>query len=80
MSLTENALRAVWPARTATRPGRRLPGLIGPRLGPAFPAALERVNGERLQRAEAAGQSSFKAWPGFITTAGTSRCNIRCES
>jgi hypothetical protein len=38
------------------------------------------VNGERLQRAEAAGQSSFKAWPGFITTAGTSRCNIRCES
>jgi hypothetical protein len=60
MSLTENALRAVWPARTATRPGRRLPGLIGPRLGPAFPAALERVNGARLQRADA-GQSSFKA-------------------
>jgi MoaA/NifB/PqqE/SkfB family radical SAM enzyme len=79
MSLTENVLRAVWPALMATRPGRRLPGLIGPRLGPDFLATLKRVNGERLQRAEAAGKSSFTAYPGFITVAGTSRCNIRCE-
>jgi MoaA/NifB/PqqE/SkfB family radical SAM enzyme len=78
MSLTENVLRAVWPALMATRPGRRLPGLVGPRLGPGFLAALKRVNGEHLQRAEAAGRSTFTAYPGFVTVAGTSRCNIRC--
>ncbi len=79
MSLTESLLRASWPMLMATRPGRRLPGRLAPRLGPGFLAAVKRVNGERLQRAEAAGRARFDAYPGFITVAGTSRCNIRCE-
>jgi len=41
--------------------------------------AVKRVNGERLQRAEGQGRATFAAYPGFITVAGTSRCNIRCE-
>jgi MoaA/NifB/PqqE/SkfB family radical SAM enzyme len=83
MSLTETLLRATWPALMATRQGRLLPGRIarrlGPRRGPAFLSALKAVNGERLQRAEARGDSTVRAYPGFITVAGTSRCNIRCE-
>jgi len=83
MSLTETILRASWPALMATRQGRRLPGRLAKRLGPvrgqAFLASLKKVNGEQLQRAEARGDSSFRAYPGFITVAGTSRCNIRCE-
>ena len=83
MSLTEKALRLAWPALMATRPGRQLPGRIAARLGPerraAFLTAVKAVNGEVLQRAEAAGRTTFPASPGFITVAGTSRCNIRCE-
>jgi MoaA/NifB/PqqE/SkfB family radical SAM enzyme len=79
MSLTESLLRAAWPALMSSRYGRRLPGRLAPRLGPGFLAALKKVNGEHLQRAEAAGRSTPNAYPGFITVAGTSRCNIRCE-
>ncbi len=52
---------------------------MGPERRAAFLASLKKVNGEQLQRAEARGDSSFRAYPGFITVAGTSRCNIRCE-
>jgi MoaA/NifB/PqqE/SkfB family radical SAM enzyme len=79
MSLTESLLRAAWPAMMATRQGRLLPGRLAPRLGPGFLAAVKKVNQEHLQRAEAHGDSTFRAYPGFITVAGTSRCNIRCE-
>ena len=83
MSLLETALRASWPALMATRPGRRAPGRIaralGPARGAAFLAAVKRVNAERLARAEAAGTTRFDAYPSFVTVAGTSRCNIRCE-
>ncbi len=79
VSLTETLLRASWPALMASRPLRRLPGRLGPRLGPGFLAALKKVNGEKLAEAEAAGRAVFDAYPGFATVAGTSRCNIRCE-
>jgi hypothetical protein len=83
MTLLETALRASWPALMATRSGRQLPGRIaralGPSRGPAFLAAVKRVNAERLARAEAAGSTRFDAYPSFVTVAGTSRCNIRCE-
>lgn len=83
MTLLETALRACWPALMATRPGRLLPGVLGralgPVRGPAFLAAVKKVNAERLSRAEAAGHPRFDAYPSFITVAGTSRCNIRCE-
>lgn len=79
MSLTETLLRASWPLMLATRPGRRLPGRLAPRLGPAFLTAVKRINAERLAAAEAASRTTFAAYPGFITVAGTSRCNIRCE-
>ncbi|MHC4845025.1 MAG: radical SAM protein [Planctomycetota bacterium] len=79
MSLTESLLRAAWPALMSNRFGRQLPGRLAPRLGPGFLAAVKKVNGERLARAEAKGDSVFRAYPGFITVAGTSRCNIRCE-
>lgn len=83
MTLLETALRASWPALMATRAGRRMPGRIaralGPSRGPAFLAAVKRVNAERLARAEAAGSTRFDAYPSFVTVAGTSRCNIRCE-
>ena len=79
MSLTESLLRATWPVLMATRAGRHLPGRLAPRLGPGFLTAVKTVNGERLARAEGHGRSTFSAYPGFITVAGTSRCNIRCE-
>src|SRR5262245_39479992 len=79
MSLTDSLLRASWPLLMATRSGRRLPGRLAPRLGPGFLTAVKRVNGERLARAEGQGRATFGAYPGFITVAGTSRCNIRCE-
>jgi MoaA/NifB/PqqE/SkfB family radical SAM enzyme len=83
MTLLETALRACWPALMATRTGRRLPGVVGRALGGAgglaFLAAVKRVNAERLSCAEAAGSGRFDAYPSFITVAGTSRCNIRCE-
>lgn len=79
MSLTESLLRAAWPALMSSRFGRHLPGRLVPRLGPGFLAAVKKVNGEHLRRAEAAGKSTYRAYPGFITVAGTSRCNIRCE-
>jgi len=79
MSLTESLLRVSWPMLMATRAGRRLPGRLAPRLGPGFLTAVKQVNGERLARAEGQGRATFSAYPGFITVAGTSRCNIRCE-
>lgn len=83
MTLLETALRASWPALMATRAGRQAPGRIaralGPSRGPAFLAAVKQVNAERLARAEAAGSTRFDAYPSFVTVAGTSRCNIRCE-
>ena len=79
MSATESLLRASWPLLMSTSAGRRLPGRLAPRLGPSFLAAVKKVNGERLTAAEAAGRPTFDAYPGFITVAGTSRCNIRCE-
>jgi len=79
MSLTESLLRASWPMLMATRAGRRLPGRLAPRLSPGFLTAVKQVNGERLARAEGQGRATFSAYPGFITVAGTSRCNIRCE-
>jgi len=82
MTLLETVLRASWPALMATRPGRQAPGRIAHALGsrgPAFLAAVKRVNAERLARAEAAGSARFDAYPSFVTVAGTSRCNIRCE-
>ncbi len=79
MSLTESLLRASWPLLMATRPGRHLPGRLAARLGPGFLTAVKAVNARHLQAAEAAGRPVFSAYPGFITVAGTSRCNIRCE-
>ncbi|MBM3985118.1 MAG: radical SAM protein, partial [Planctomycetes bacterium] len=79
MSLTDTLLRASWPLLMATRQGRQLPGRLAPRLGPAFLSAVKAENARRLQAAEAAGRPTFSAYPGFITVAGTSRCNIRCE-
>ena len=38
---------------------------------------MKQVNGERLAPRRPPGHLS--AYPGFITVAGTSRCNIRCE-
>jgi MoaA/NifB/PqqE/SkfB family radical SAM enzyme len=79
MSLTQTLLRAAWPALMATRPGRRLPGWLGPRLGPGFLRSVKAVNREHLRRAEATGSTRLRAYPDYITVAGTSRCNIRCE-
>src|SRR6185436_16088444 len=57
----------------------RIARALGPTRGPAFLAAVKRVNAERLARAEASGSTRFDAYPSFVTVAGTSRCNIRCE-
>ncbi len=79
MNLTDALVRAVYPVLMSNRLLRQLPGRIGPTLGRGFLAALKRANGERLAEAERSGQARFAAYPGFITVAGTSRCNIRCE-
>ncbi|MCB9897884.1 MAG: radical SAM protein [Planctomycetes bacterium] len=84
MSLTEKIVRLAFPTLMASAAGRRLPSKIVPLLKGSvrdeFLAALKTVNLERLRAAEARGETrDLGAYPSFITVAGTSRCNIRCE-
>lgn len=84
MSIIERIVRMAFPTLMASAAGRRLPSRIVPLLkGSArheFLAALKTVNLERLRAAEERGETrDLGAYPSFITVAGTSRCNVRCE-
>lgn len=84
MGLIESLVRTSFPALMASRAGRLLPSKIVPKLPEdarhEFLAALKRVNRETLMAAEQRGETrNLGAYPSFITVAGTSRCNIRCE-
>ncbi|MFH2000484.1 MAG: radical SAM protein [Planctomycetota bacterium] len=79
MKLIEKIVRASFPLLLAGRAGRRLPGRISRLLGREFLLALKKVNREQLEACEERGSAKISAYPGFITVAGTSRCNLRCE-
>lgn len=79
MKLIEKLVRASFPLLMSCRFGRRLPGQLSHLLGEDFLPALKKVNRERLRACEEQCTPRIDAYPSFITVAGTSRCNLRCE-
>lgn len=77
--MIQQAISKLFPFFVGTDSGRKFITENALRLGPEFLSALKDENQRRLQEAERQNQTTFEAYPTYVTIATTSKCNIRCE-